>query len=207
MSDSYPPDYSPAEIAQLRRAAKEGLRQRLAGLRRALSAEARRERSEAMCALLSELPELKAARVISAYVPLKFEIDPMPVVNTALAQGKVIALPRVVPQTRQLTLHRYAEGDALEESGFAVREPLPSAPEIDLSSVDVVLVPGLGFDERGGRLGYGQGFYDRLLPRLPRALRVGLCFELSMLVEVPTSETDVPVDVIVSCRRVIRCSR
>ena len=56
-------------------------------------------------------------------------------------------------------------------------------------------------------LGYGQGFYDRLLPRLPRAARVGLAFELSMLVEVPAADHDIPVDVIVTDKRVIRCER
>jgi len=131
----------------------------------------------------------------------------MPFVAGALAQGKVVALPRVDADSGELMLHRYVEGDPLEESGFAVREPLATAPGVELDMVDVVLVPGLGFDERGQRLGYGKGFYDRLLPRLKRAVRVGLCFELSLLAEVPASETDVPVDVIVSCRRVIRCSR
>ncbi len=207
MAESYPPEFSEAEIDALRRSAKEALRLRFAALRRALSAEARRERSASMTTLLRDLPEFQAARVISAYAPLKFEIDPALALEHARSEGKVIALPRVIPGTRELALHAYAAEDALVESGFAVREPLESAPLIAPEQVDLVLVPGLGFDLRGQRLGYGQGFYDRLLPRLGRAVRVGLSFELSLLVEVPSASHDVPVDVIVTDRRVIRCER
>ncbi len=207
MADSYPSDFSEAEIDSLRRAAKEALRQRFAALRRALNAEARSERSASMSKLLLELPEFAKARVLSAYAPLKFEIDPAVALRAGRADGKVVGLPRAIPGTRDLMLHAYAPEDELVESGFAVREPLVTAPVIEPDEVDLVLVPGLGFDLRGNRLGYGQGFYDRYLPRLTKALRVGLGFELSMLVEVPASEHDVPVDLIVTDRRVIRCER
>ncbi len=207
MADSYPPEFNPEQIDALRRAAKEGLRQRCAGLRRALSADARQERAAVMCNQLVQLEAFQKAHVISTYAPLKFEIDPSSAIDQALSAGKVLALPRVVPGTRELELFRYLPGDTLLESGFAVREPLPTATPVNFDSVDVVLVPGLAFDVRGQRLGYGQGFYDRLLPRLGKALRVGLCFELSLLVEVPATEQDVPVDVIVTDKRVIRCER
>ncbi len=207
MGDTYPPDLSDAEIEALRGAAKEALRQRCAGLRRVLSVASRRERSEAMCAQLLALQPFRDARVLSAYAPLKFEIDPTVAVAHAWNQGQRVGLPRVLPGTRELQLHAYAAGDALVESAFAVREPLPTAPAIDPDQVDLVLVPGLGFDVRGHRLGYGQGFYDRWLPRLGRAVRVGLAFELSLLVEVPAGVDDVPVDLLVTDKRVIRCVR
>jgi len=207
VADSYPPEFSADQIDALRRSAKEALRQRCAGLRRALSTDARHERSAAMCAQLSDLEGFRQARVISSYAPLKFEIDPGLAIDGALSTGKVVALPRVVPGTRELELFRYLKGDTLVESGFAVREPLPTATAVSFDSVDIVLVPGLAFDVRGQRLGYGQGFYDRWLPHLGKALRVGLCFELSLLVEVPATDEDVPVDVIVTDKRVIRCER
>lgn len=207
MPDEYPPDFSEAEINALRRSAKEALRQRCASLRRALNADARRERSDAMAKLLLTLPEFQRAQVISAYLPLKFEVDPSLAIAQARAEGKVVTMPRVVPKARELALHVHMPGDELLESSFAVPEPLETAPLVALDTVDVVLVPGLGFDLRGHRLGYGQGFYDRLLPRLTRAVRVGVAFELSMLVEVPASSHDVPVDVIVTDKRVIRCER
>jgi 5-formyltetrahydrofolate cyclo-ligase len=191
----------------LRSAAKEALRKRLAALRRALTAEARQERGERMCASLLAHPDFQRAQVISAYRALRFEINPEAALEQAFLQGKRVLLPRVERATGELALHEYRQGDALEESGFAVPEPLASAPTVEDDVVDVVLVPGLAFDGRGYRLGYGKGFYDRLLPRLTRAVRIGLCFELSLLAEVPAAAHDQPVDFIVTDKRVIRCER
>jgi 5-formyltetrahydrofolate cyclo-ligase len=83
------------------------------------------------------------------------------------------------------------------------RQPAASAPPIADASIDLVLVPALAVDERGHRIGYGKGFYDRLLPRLA-ALRVALVFDFERIVEVPVRAGDVPVDVIVTDERVIR---
>lgn len=205
MSDELPPDVTPDEVEALKLLAKEELRKRSAALRRALSSEARAERAQAMCERLIALDSFAGADVISAYVPLRFEIDPGLAVERARKHGRTIALPRVDPATRELTLHRYEPADELEESAFAVREPLVGAPKVDPLAVDVVLVPGLAFDLSGHRLGYGQGFYDRLLPRTSRAQRIALAFDFQLLAEVPTFPHDVPVDYVVTDRRVLRC--
>lgn len=159
-----------------------------------------------MCERLVALPEFERARVIAFYMPLKFEIAPTRAMELALAQGKTVALPRVDDPTHTLTLHRYEIGDALHESAFMVREPAASAPQVAPVEVDLALVPGLAFDGRGQRLGYGQGYYDRLLVSL-RGLRVGLAFDFQLLAEVPSFEHDVPVDALVTDRRVLRCDR
>ncbi len=207
MSDSRPPDTSDEEIEALRRVAKEELRKRLAAVRRTLSAETRRARAEAMCRQLSAFDAYASAKVIAGYAALRFEPDPASLLERAHHEGKVVGLPRVVAGTSDLTLHEVTPDTPLEESGFAVREPPVDAPQLDLRRVDLVLVPGLAFDARGYRLGFGKGFYDRFLPRLPNATRVGLAFELSLLVEVPNAAHDAPVDWIVTDRRVIRCER
>ena len=84
-----------------------------------------------------------------------------------------------------------------------VREPLENAAIVPPQDVDVVLVPGLAFDPKGQRLGYGQGFYDRLLLHM-RALRVGLAFDFQLLAEVPSFPHDLPVDCVVTDHRVLR---
>lgn len=203
MSVSFPDEMSEEELAAYRRAAKEGLRKRLAALRRSLSAEARAERSAEACAQLATELCFTRAQLVLGYAPLRFELDPGPVLARAWAEGKRVALPRVIPETGELSLHLYQAGDALEESGFGVREPLAGAPEVAPDAVELVLVPGLAFDARGYRLGYGKGFYDRLLPRLPRAERVGLAFELSLLPEIPGEEHDVPMHRVITERRVL----
>lgn len=203
MSSSYPDGVTPEEAESLRALAKEELRKRVAALRRTLSAETRAAHARAMTQLLHRDPLFERARVVLAYSALRFEMDPSGLVEAAWAAGKTVALPRIVPETRELTLHSYSPSDELIESGFVVKEPLVSAPRVADTDVDLVLVPGLAFDGRGHRLGYGQGYYDRLLPRLAKATKVGLAFELSLLVEVPSAAHDVPVDRVATERRVL----
>jgi 5-formyltetrahydrofolate cyclo-ligase len=201
------PDYPPEQIEALRRQAKELLRHRVAGLRRTLSSETRAVFSASAIETLCAHEIFLRAKIVAAYSALKFELDPRALVERAWALGKVIGLPRVVANTGTMELARYAAGDALAESRFAVKEPLESAPLLDLASVDLVLVPGLAFDLRGQRLGFGQGFYDRFLPRMPNAVRVGLAFELQLLAEVPADSHDQAVDLLATERRMLRCKQ
>jgi 5-formyltetrahydrofolate cyclo-ligase len=198
---------SAEELSAYRNAAKEALRQRLSALRRALSAEARGERAQRACERLLEQEAFSRARVVLAYSALRFELDPALAVARARALGKRVALPRVDVDSGELRLHAYTPGDELVESGFGVREPRADAALVAAEEVDLVLVPGLAFDGRGYRLGYGKGFYDRLLPSLKRATRFGLAFELSLLAEVPNAEHDVPMDVVVTEKRVLLAER
>jgi 5-formyltetrahydrofolate cyclo-ligase len=202
-----PASYSPEEIELFRARAKEELRRRLAGLRRSLAADTRARFSGAMCELVTESEIFRRAKVVAAYSALRFEIDPRAIVQRARALGKIVGLPRWVAHSGTLELALYGEGDELVESRFMTKEPLESAPVIDPGSVDLVLVPGLAFDLRGQRLGFGQGNYDRFLPGLPNAVRVGLCFELQLLAEVPSATHDVPVDRLATERRMLVCER
>jgi 5-formyltetrahydrofolate cyclo-ligase len=207
VSDSLPDGVSPEQLEAFRAAAKEELRKRVAALRRTLVASVRSEYAARMVERLVAHPAFVEARTVLAYSALRFEINPRGALERAWALGKTVALPRTLPETRALALHAYREGDPLEESGFVIQEPLPTAPPVDAAEVDLVLVPGLAFDARGHRLGFGQGFYDRLLPRCTRAVRIGLCFELSMLVEVPNAAHDAPVDYVISEKRTLACMR
>jgi 5-formyltetrahydrofolate cyclo-ligase len=207
VSERYPDGVTPEEAEVLRGLAKEELRKRLAALRRTLASDTRQSYARAMSERLLAEPSFSRAQVVLAYSALRFEIDPRPIVERAWELQKTVVLPRIIPETRGLALHVYRPGDALVESGFVVQEPLLSAPQVDGRDIDLVLVPGLGFDLRGQRLGYGQGYYDRLLPALPRAERFGLTFELSLLVEVPCSAHDIPVDYLVTEKRLVRCEQ
>jgi 5-formyltetrahydrofolate cyclo-ligase len=204
VSDDLPPGTTAEEVEAYKRAAKEQLRRRVAALRRALTQAARDERSRAMCSQLATLEEVVRARVIACYMPLRFEIAPT--LFMAESTGKTLALPRVDETTNRLVLHQYVPGDELFESAFMVREPRPEAPLVAPQDVDVILVPGLAFDGVGRRLGYGQGYYDRLLADL-RAVRIGLAFDFQLLAEVPSFDHDLPVHAVVTDRRVLRSDR
>lgn len=207
MTDSYPEGVTLEEAERLRALAKEELRKRLAALRRTLSGATRASFAAAMCERLVAHEAFQRAQVVLSYSALKFEINPQAAVEHAWALGKTVALPRTLAATRELALHAYAPGDPLEEAGFVIKEPLPGAPELAPTAIELVLIPGLGFDARGQRLGFGQGYYDRLLPRLSCATRIGLAYEVSLLAEVPNAAHDMPVDFVITERRVIECAR
>lgn len=196
----------PTEAAEqhLRFQAKEVLRGRMRSMRRVLSKDACDERSAKLCRGVLELPEVAAARTVVGFAA--FGKEPrLAIALAALEERAVVTgLPRVVEQ--DLTLHQHRKGEPLEESGYGIVEPLESAPRIDVADIDVILVPGLCFDASGFRVGYGQGFYDRLLPTLPRALRLGVCYDHELLGELPSTKNDVPVHVVVTDARVLRIS-
>lgn len=195
--------FGPDEDRFLRIQVKRELRRRLRAIRGQLPAEARAARSAAIVDRVLALPELRAARSIAAFVAMRSEADPAGIVAACRARGHRVALPRVHPEPDGLVLHAHAADDPLERSSFGVLEPSASAPRVD--AVDVVIVPGLAFDPRGHRIGYGKGFYDRLLPTLPGAFRCAIAYDFQLVPEVPDRDGDVPVHAVVTDRRVLRC--
>jgi 5-formyltetrahydrofolate cyclo-ligase len=191
-----------ANLRHLRFVAKRELRKRMRDLRRVLPPSAGAKRTAAATARLMELPELLRARTVLGFCAIHKELDPADVLAWAERQGKRIALPRV--EGERLDIHLHRRGAPLDEGAFGTLEPLPSAPRIEASEVDIVLVPGLAFDSQGQRIGYGQAFYDRLLPSMPQAFRVGLAYDFQLLAELPADPHDVPMHCVVSDARTLR---
>lgn len=183
---------------------KTEIRARRRAMRRALPADARERRSDSITERVLSLDEWRDAAMILTFVSKRTEVQTGRLVEHAWRAGKRVATTRVTPEGDELTLHLWASGDELEDSGLRFRQPLASAERVAEESVDLVLVPALAVDERGHRIGYGRGFYDRLLPRLTNALRVALVFDFERIAEVPARDGDEPVDVIVTDERVVR---
>lgn len=180
------------------------LRKQLKAIRRALPTEARAARSSAISARVRELDAFAECRHMAAYAPIRGEADPSALVREALARGAKVAMPRVDEESNEVVLHDIGDPDELVVSGrFAIPEPRRDAPRTPLEEVELVLVPALGLDPSGRRLGWGRGFYDRLLPRLPRARRVGLVYDFQLLAEIPDHEHDQRVDVVVTDARTL----
>ncbi|HZP91000.1 MAG TPA: 5-formyltetrahydrofolate cyclo-ligase [Actinomycetota bacterium] len=181
---------------------KRALRARMRAARDAASEAERAGWSGEIARRLLGLAEVRDARTVMAFSSFGSEVDTRPVLERLLADGCAVALPRVeggriVPvELRPDARLRPASFGALEPEGD------PLAPE----AVDAVIVPGLAFDRRGYRVGYGGGFYDRFLPLLRAgAPRVGVCFSLQLVEEVPHGPADVPVELVVTQDEVIRC--
>ena len=122
---------------------------------------------------------------VMLYAPLPTEVDVWPLVVARVNAGREVGLPRI--EADGLSVRLLTPGQ-LTRGQLGIQEPDPDAPTIPVA---VVVVPGLGFDPAGGRIGRGKGHYDRLLARLPGVLTVGVGFDVQRVAEVPMSGHDV----------------
>jgi 5-formyltetrahydrofolate cyclo-ligase len=158
-------------------------------------------------AALLGLPELTAARVFSAYVPTRGELDVSFVVEERVRAGATVVYPRVAVEQPRLRFHVVTPDTLMSVGAYGILEPPVDAPEIPAEAIDVVLVPGLAFDQQGRRLGYGGGYYDELAQRLRahgRGFLVGLGYDFQVVDDVPAGDNDVALDCIVTDARVLR---
>ncbi|NPB06309.1 MAG: 5-formyltetrahydrofolate cyclo-ligase [Aquificae bacterium] len=173
---------------------KELIRRELIKRRKALSERERAELSERVRGLLLSLPELKSASVVALFYPVAGEPDLLPLFE--LLKDKLLLLPRV--EGDELVLAR-AEG--LKKGAFGI--PEPAGEPFPAEKVELFLVPGVAFDEEGYRLGFGKGFYDRLL-RGKKGFKVGVGYEFQVLKRLPRSPWDQRLDALVTEKRVRR---
>lgn len=161
-------------------------------------------RSHQVCQVLAAAPRLQSATHILAYLPTAHELNLLPLLTTWQQLGKHIYVTRTWLGSYTLTVHRL-ELDALELHRYGYWQPPARATNINPQQLDVALVPGLCFDRQGQRLGYGAGYFDRLLARC-NALSVGVtCSEL-LIQHIPHEVTDVPMDYLATEQELIRPS-
>lgn len=189
------------------REAKAALRAQMRALRRARGPRERTSAGEAvahrLAALLDELPQ----GAVALFHALAEEIDTEPAMQAVRARGRQLLLPRQNGRKGALSFHLFNPGDPLTRGPFGVFEPLANAP---VAEPAVVVVPLLAFDRRGGRLGYGAGFYDRTVAGwrkrgLEPAL-VGLAFAFQEVESVPTGPHDLRLAHIITEQETITCS-
>jgi len=180
------------------RARKEALRQRMREARLALDAIRVRDASLEVCRIVAGLPAVKQARTVTLFAAIQSEVQLATLAGELLGRGVRVCYPRIAKQ--RLTFHAVASLDQLRPDVWQIPTPSADTPVVVSDALDVVVVPALAFDKRGHRLGYGRGYYDGELAAAPRALRVGVAFELQVLDELPVHGADQPVDLVVTER-------
>lgn len=167
-----------------------------------LDAAARADGSAAISASVLALG-LERGAAVSAFLPILSEVDLVEAIAGLAERGHPVGLPIMVEGG--LVFRRFQPGDALVPLGFGTRGPGPDAPEI---LPDVLLMPLSAFDRRGGRIGYGRGYYDRAVAGLRAAGRfprlIGIAFSVQEVAAVPMEPHDAPLDMIVTERDVFR---
>lgn len=179
---------------------KDVLRKQLLSRRAALPPEEIAEASSRVVQLVRTLFEWRNAAEALIYWPIKGEVDLRPLVAELWQRGCRVLLPRCRPDAPgEMDLACAACEDDLTPGPFTLMEPdADKCPPVRECCPDIALVPGIGFDRRGNRLGFGGGYYDRLLAteRMRDTLVVGVAYEFQLIDDIPTQPWDKPMDVV-----------
>ena len=188
--------------------AKRALRARMIAARDALDEGIRASASRTIGIRVEALPTFAAARVVLVTLPFASEWDTRPLALAALAAGKTLVVPRVNGATRMLELHSINDLAGDVTPGYRdIPEPLSTMPRVDAATIDWVLVPGVAFSAECRRLGYGGGYYDRLMSALdPAAPRIAGAFDAQIAAWIPAGSHDLSVDMIVTESRILTAS-
>lgn len=209
---------------------KNFLRQKIITQRQELEPAVRQEKNKLILGNFVSVPIVQAAKVIMVYLDFRGEVETSGILQWGWDACKVMTAPVTLKQERKLVpvvIHTF---DELRIGAYGIREPIAEDQDFDdrsewegmetgissgkktaesglsVESLDLVLVPGVAFDRRGGRLGYGGGYYDRFLPRLRSGtITIGLAYDLQLVEQVPTETHDVPLDLLVTETGVIDC--
>ncbi|MCR5809712.1 MAG: 5-formyltetrahydrofolate cyclo-ligase [Clostridiales bacterium] len=176
---------------------KSELRKLIRAKRRMLTEEERAASARLIALNLLELEPVRSAACVLAYMPMKYELDILPAVDELKARGIKAAFPLCVEEGG-LRLFVPAEENGFKPGAYGILEPDEStAEEVYPEDIDVILLPAVGFDRHGNRLGQGGGYYDRLLKR-SSCYKIAVGFDCQLVDRVPTEETDMQVDAVVT---------
>ncbi|MGD9007745.1 MAG: 5-formyltetrahydrofolate cyclo-ligase [Desulfobacteraceae bacterium] len=185
---------------------KQEIRDEIASRIAALKPDAVAEKTRAIEDRLFEFANFLESRIALLYTPAANEVSTLDIIERSFAYSKIIVLPAFDPETYQMALMKIddPENDLIEGPRGNL-EPNPErCKAVPIDCLDIAIIPGIALDEKGGRIGSGQGYYDRLIPNLPITTRkVGLVFEDQIVPLVPQESHDKHVDIIVTEARII----
>jgi len=172
---------------------KKLLRQRIRQQKRAMTPEEIASRSAVLTEKFCACPQYARAKTVYGYLPYNQEVRTVPLLERALADGKQVAVPKVYGD--EMKFIYMTDLSLTEKSDMGIPEPVADGPVAE-DPTALVLMPGLAFTERGDRMGYGGGFYDKFLAAEPEHPTVALCYRFQMVEELPTQDHDIPVDLV-----------
>jgi len=192
---------------------KQTLRNQILALRNKLTPKEIGNRSLTISKKIFSLPEYKQAKAVLFFVSFGSEVLTQPLIKKTLLTGKSVIVPRVNRTKKELNLYQIKSLRELSPGSYGIPEPKP-LPErlIKPEKIDLVILPGIVFDKKGARIGYGGGYYDRLLKKFSNPLRkpknvpvyAGLAFDFQVLESIPQKSHDVSVDILVTEKCILR---
>ena len=173
---------------------------------KAMSLEQHKERSKEIVRRLQLTSKYQFAKTIAVTMSNFPEVETRRLIESAWQQGKTIVVPKSDPQKKQMTFYKLTSFDDLEVVFAGIEEPIPSRCEkIAFADIELVIVPGVVFNEQGFRIGFGGGFYDRFLAEF-RGPTIALAFDEQIIQKIPVDKYDLPVQQILTDKRTVNCS-
>ena len=182
---------------------KNQIRKEMKKKRRSMELSEVAEKGQKAAELFLNCEIYKSAQTIMLYMPLGNETDTSEIIKKAFCDGKRLVLPVTDEESGKITPYVFEEATELEKGGFSVVEP-KHALLAKQSEIDAVIVPGIAFDQRGARVGFGKGCYDMFLSGM-ETVKIGFCYDFQICVEIPSDAHDVKMDFIVTKNRIIAC--
>lgn len=183
------------------------LRAQYRAIRTGMTAEFKAHCDNRIAARVQRLWQYRNARQLLVYVSTPIEVDTRALITQALADGKRVAVPRCIPDTRQMAFYYIHSLEELSPGSFGVDEPQPSSERLITDfSEGLCIVPAFCYDFDGYRLGYGKGYYDRFLPQFGGHL-IGICYSSCVRRQLPHGRYDRPVELIVTENYIRRTDR
>jgi 5-formyltetrahydrofolate cyclo-ligase len=164
------------------------------------------KRSRAIESRLISTGEFRESKTVLFYVSTKSEVRTKSMINHALGLGKMVAVPLTDVNSRDIRPFEIKDFEKdLAEGSFGLMEPRrESCNEVGIDDVDLIIVPGTAFDRKGNRIGYGKGFYDKLLSKCRDAFTIGLAYDFQLVERIPEESHDVRVKMIITDKRILK---
>ncbi len=173
---------------------KKALRDQIRRQKRAMTPEQIEAKSRVLCESFLETEEYRNTRTLFAYLPYNQEVRTWAIVEQAFRDGKKVCLPKIYgPDMLFIMVDSL---DQVAKGYCGIPEPIADGPLAD-DPTGLVLMPGMVFDPKGHRIGYGGGFYDKFLEREPNHPKVALCYDFQVVDHLETEEFDIPVDKVI----------
>jgi 5,10-methenyltetrahydrofolate synthetase len=187
---------------------KADLRQLALAARARLTSEERIAGSAAIWERLQQLPEYRKAARLLVFVGFGTEVATLPMIKAMLRQGKGVFAPKVIAEEPDMELRQVTQPEVQLKPGImGIPEPDETCPLVSADDFDLIVVPAVAWDLQGYRVGYGGGYFDRLLAHTGSTPRVGVGFDCQVFDEVVRAEHDLGVDVLVTESRLLRFAR
>ena len=185
---------------------KDRLRKSIEKKRNTLSTSEVLEKSSRIKKRIFEMDLFRDAQTILFYVSYGNEVYTHDMIKESISLGKTVVVPKSVTKNNALILSRLTDWNNLEVGAYNILEPKQeSIEQVDVESIDLIIVPGVVFDESGNRIGHGKGYYDRLLDDSQNIPNIGLAFELQMIDNIESEKHDEKIDVVITEDRIVKC--